>query len=111
MPDEKALKHAFVRFRGFRSHVFGSITETIVDEYHEILSSLQKSSGDDLAMFFIPPSKMLARGVPPVSHKNLRYPTYSRFDPQFTTLKYCDEKFFREKMERLWDHFAKAGIH
>jgi spore coat protein A len=28
MVDEEALKHALVRFRGFRSHVSGSITET-----------------------------------------------------------------------------------
>jgi hypothetical protein len=104
MVDEKALKHALTRFRGFRSHVSGSITEAMVDEYHSILSALQKASGDDLARFYIPRSMMRDNSVPLV--RNLRLPTYSRFDKS-TSLN-CDQKFFRERMDRLSDHFGSS---
>ncbi|HEY2471379.1 MAG TPA: hypothetical protein VGI45_26540 [Terracidiphilus sp.] len=105
MADEKALQHALTRFRGFRSHVSGSITEAMVDEYHSILSSLQKASGDDLARFYIPRLMMREHSAPPVG--NLRHPTYSRFGPKAASLN-CDKEFFMERMDRLSDHFESS---
>jgi hypothetical protein len=104
MADEKALKHALTRLRGFRSHIFGLITEGMVNEYHSILSSLQTASGEDLAMFYIPRS-MMRPHIIPVARQSRSIPQ-SRFEAQLTSSKYCDKEFFESRMTELWKRFA-----
>jgi hypothetical protein len=79
MVDEKALKHALVSFRCFRSHVFGSITEAMVEEYHTILIALQEASDKDLTAFLIPRSRMRPHIV--AEARQSRSILSSRFEP------------------------------
>ena len=106
MVDEKKFKQTLVSFRGFRSHVFGSITEAMVAEYHSILRVLQESSGDDLSPFHIPPSMMLGRAITQVRYARSSVRS-SDLETQYTSAKYCDQKFFHDRVERLSEHFAQ----
>jgi hypothetical protein len=103
MVDKKALKHALVRLRGFRSHIFGSITEPMVDEYHTILIALQEASDEDLTDFLIPRS-VLQPHIVGESRQSRSLPA-SRFEPELTSSIYCDKEFFMERMERLSERF------
>jgi hypothetical protein len=110
MADEKALKNALTRFRGFRSHVFGSITVPMVDEYHSILTMLQEASDENLYDFTIPECMIRPRFVAEVKH----YRTHLRaeIETQLSSQKYCDKNFFKGRMDQLWEHFAQApGVH
>jgi len=106
MVDEKKFKQTLVSFRGFRSHVFGSITEAMVAEYHSILHVLQQTSGDNLSLFHIPPSMMLPRAIAPVkfAHSSVRS---FHLETQYTSAKYCDRNFFNDRADRLSEHFAE----
>jgi hypothetical protein len=108
MADEKALKHALTRFRGFRSHVCGSVTVQMVEEYHSILTMLQEASGENLIAFRIPDSVINQRIVSEVR----RYRTHLRsaVEPQYSSQKYCDKDIFKAKMDQLWGYFAKAPV-
>jgi hypothetical protein len=110
MADEKALKNALTRFRGFRSHVFGLITVPMVDEYHSILTVLQEASDENLYDFTIPECMIRPRFVAEVKH----YRTHLRaeIETQLSSQKYCDKNFFKGRMDQLWEHFAQApGVH
>jgi hypothetical protein len=106
MVDEKKLKQTLVSFRGFRSHVFGSITEAMVAEYHSILHVLQLASGDNLSCFHIPPSMMLPRVITPVRYAHSSVRSF-HWETQYTSAKYCDKKFFNDRADRLSEHFAE----
>ena len=106
MVDEKKFKQTLVSFRGFRSHVFGSITEAMVAEYHSILRVLQETSGDDLSSFHIPPSMMLGRAITQVRYARSSVRS-SDLETQYTSVKYCDKKFFHDRADRLSEHFAQ----
>jgi hypothetical protein len=106
MVDEKKFKQTLVSFRGFRSHVFGSITEAMVAEYHSILRVLQESSGDDLSPFHIPPSMMLGRAITQVRYARSSVRS-SDLETQYTSAKYCDKNFFNDRADRLSEHFAE----
>jgi hypothetical protein len=106
MVDEKKLKQTLVSFRGFRSHVFGSITEAMVAEYHSILHVLQLASGDNLSCFHIPPSMMLPRALARVRYARSSVRS-SDLETRYTLLKYCDKEFFNDRVDRLSEHFAK----
>lgn len=106
MIDEKKFKQTLVSFRGFRSHVFGSITEKMVSEYHSILGVLQQTSGDDLSCFHIPSSMMLRRAITQVRYARSSVRS-SDLEPQYTSVKYCDKQFFNDRVNRLSEHFAE----
>jgi hypothetical protein len=107
MIDEKKFKQAFVSFRGFRSHIFGPITQAMVNEYHAILDVLQESSGENLLPFSIPASMMKPQEMSP-SRKYQSVNSY-RGEAQihYTSLQYCDKQFFTERLNRLWERFAE----
>jgi hypothetical protein len=108
MADEKALKHALTRFRGFRSHVSGSVTVQMVEEYHSILTMLQEASGENLIAFAIRDCVINQRIVSEVR----RYRTHFRsaVEPQYSSQRYCDKDIFKAKMDQLWGYFAKAPV-
>ena len=106
MVDEKALKHALTRFRGFRSHVFGLITVPMVDEYHSILTMLQEATGENLYAFTIPEYMIRPRIVAEVKH--YKTPLHAEIETQLSSQRYCDKDFFKEKMGQLWEYFAEA---
>jgi hypothetical protein len=104
MVDEKKLKQTLVSFRGFRSHVFGSITEAMVAEFHSILHVLQETSGDNLNSFHIPASMVMPRAFAQVRYA--RSSARSRdLETKYTSLRYCDKKFFQLQVDRLSEHF------
>lgn len=106
MVDEKKFKQTLVSFRGFHSHVFGSITEAMVAEYHSILRVLQQTSGDDLSSFHIPPSMMLRRAITQVRYARWSVRS-SDLETQYSSVKYCDKKFFHDRADRLSEHLAQ----
>jgi hypothetical protein len=104
MTDEKTLRHALTRFRGFRSHVFGSVTVQMVEEYHSILIMLQEASGENLIAFTIPDSVMNQRIISEA--RRYRTPLHSEVKAQYSSQRYCDKDLFKAKMDQLWGHFA-----
>jgi hypothetical protein len=99
MADEKALRHAFMRFRGFRSHVYGTITVAMVDEYHTILIALQEASKEDLSALFIPRSMMHAHVVSPDPG------SASRYEPELTHATIAT----RNSSRNDWSGFGSAS--
>ena len=106
MVDEKRFKQAFMRLRAFRSHIFGSITETMVSEYHEILEALQETSGDDLGILRIPPSVLLPRVVSQIRYSRSAAHS-SNYEPQYTSEKFCEKALFMERVNFLIAYAAE----
>jgi hypothetical protein len=99
--DGRELQHALIRLRGFRSHIAGTVTEAMVDEYHSILASLEALSGKDLRTFAVPrPTFDLPTG--PRKHSRNIY--YSRRDEKATP-RYCDQKDFKELIDCVMSRF------
>jgi hypothetical protein len=106
--DEKKFKQAFVSLRGFRSHIFGPITQAMVDEYHAILDALQESSGENLLPFSIPASMMKPHAMSHVRQYQTVIHYRGEAEIQYTSLQYCDKQFFTERLNRLWERFPET---
>ncbi len=98
MPDEKLMRMAIARFRGFRSHIHGPITQNVVNEYHSILIELETGTGEFLQDYSIPPTWMAPRVLPyfMVTHHN------RKGEPQFSEEKYCEKALFKSTIDALW---------
>jgi hypothetical protein len=97
MVDEQKLRHATHRFRLFRSHVSGLVSEKIVAEYHSILGELEKGAGTNLSSLRIDPYYLRPHRLPEV-----RMPRgHDRFTPQFTAQRFCDKEVFHRTLNRL----------
>jgi hypothetical protein len=106
MVNERALNHALLRLRGFRSHVFGTITQAMVDEYHSIVVELAVASERDLYIFKIPPSKKAA----PITFEVKKYQSLHISEVQrgSTPSNLYDKVFFKEQIDRLLNSFLKT---
>lgn len=100
MADEKQLRMAVARLRGFRSHVHTPITQAIVSEYQAIIQALEDSTGEFLQHFSISPASMKARPLPELR----RARGFAALVPQFTEEKYCDKDLFQSRIDGLWKH-------
>jgi hypothetical protein len=99
MADEKHMRMATSRLRGFRSHVSGSVTEAMVSEYHSIVSEVEEASGQHLASFRISPDVMVQREISDIRKRRV----VDRSIPQFTVNKYCDKELFSRALDALWE--------
>ena len=97
MEDQKKMRTVAIRLRGFRSHVAGSVTQRIVDEYHSILSEVEEASEQNLASFRISSVLLEPRELSEVRRKRS-----TDCSPQFTEKKYCDRELFHRVLDRLW---------
>jgi hypothetical protein len=107
MVDEKKFKQALVSLRAFRSHIFGSITQGMVDEYHGIICTLQESSGEDLGQFAVPQSMMKPRPLSEIRKYRSTSFYNGESEIQYTSMQFCDKPFFTERMTELIEHFAE----
>lgn len=99
MHDQKTWKLAISQFNALRSNIPTSISENLVNEYHEIVKSLELATAEDLSSFLIPETQLKPR-VTSFRFATSRHPgnqTYSRD-------KFCDDDFFKRKIDALFQY-------
>ena len=106
MVDEKKFKQTLVSFRGFRSHVFGSITEAMVRRVPLNSPVCSKRHRATISVPLYPSSMMLRRAITQVRYARSSVRS-SDLETQYTSVKYCDKKFFNDRAARLSEHFAQ----
>jgi hypothetical protein len=88
---------AFIILRNFQKNLPLLIDEECVDQYHEIIQSLEKTENLNLEEFKIDPAKLSFKIVVAAQTVH-RYPP-SRI--QYSNKRYCDSDYLRGKLDGL----------
>ena len=93
---------AWARFQALRSNQPDRWDETEVARFHDIVTALEGAYGVDLSSF-----RIAASEVKPMIVAAWRQPRSGRLGrpPQYSSKRYCDEKFVQRQMDGIVLYF------
>lgn len=100
MADDRQLAMARAQFESFRAHLPNSLDEQVVSRFHEIVSLLEKATGEDLSNFRVPDDQM-KQSIESIAPGGYR----RRGHVNMSDEKYCDQKFMQMQLDGIVKYF------
>ncbi len=93
------ITRAYVRVKSLRDNLPNdNIKESYINDYHDIVSILEKTLNINLSEFKIPPSE--------VKHREISCVITEDMEENYSKDKYCERNFFLSKLDALLSYFS-----